>query len=74
MAQEDSAIIIGIDVCKAKLDIFEQESGRAYSMVNNAASIKTWLDGMRGRLRLAIEPTHLKGAKTPSAHYYAAIR
>lgn len=59
MAQQDSAIIIGIDVCKDKLDIFEQESGRACSIGNDATSIKTWLDSQQGgHLQLAIEPTN----------------
>ena len=58
MAQQDSAIIIGIDVCKDTLDIFEHESGRAYSIGNEAASIEAWLAGREGRLQLAIEPTN----------------
>ena len=58
MAQQGSAIIIGIDVCKDTLDIFEHESGRAYSIGNDAASIEKWLAGTEGRLQLAIEPTN----------------
>jgi transposase len=58
MAQQDSAIIIGIDVCKDTLDIFEHESGRADSIGNDATSIETWLDSKEGRLQLAIEPTN----------------
>lgn len=58
MAQEDSAIIIGIDVCKDTLDLFEHESGQAYSIGNDATSIETWLDGREGRLQLALEPTN----------------
>ena len=58
MAQQDKAIIIGIDVCKDTLDIFEHESGRAYSIGNDATSIETWLDGQEGRLQLAVEPTN----------------
>jgi transposase len=58
MAQQNNAIIIGIDVCKDTLDIFEHESGRAYSIDNDATSIETWLDSKEGRLQLAIEPTN----------------
>jgi hypothetical protein len=41
MAQQDHAIIIGIDVCKDTLDLFEHESGRAYSIGNDSTSIET---------------------------------
>lgn len=58
MAQQNNAIIIGIDVCKDTLDIFEHESGRAYSIGNDATLIETWLDSKEGRLQLAIEPTN----------------
>jgi len=58
MAQQDKAIIIGIDVCKDTLDIFEHESGRAYSIGNDAGSIETWLDGKAGHLQVALEPTN----------------
>lgn len=58
MAQQDSAIIIGIDVCKDTLEIFEHESGRADSIGNDATSIETWLDSKAGRLQLAIESTN----------------
>ena len=58
MAQQDKAIIIGIDVCKDTLDLFEHESGRGYSIGNDAASIETWLDGQEDRLQLALEPTN----------------
>ena len=58
MAQQDSAIIIGIDVCKDTLEIFEHESGRADSIGNDVTSIETWLDSKAGRLQLAIESTN----------------
>ena len=32
MAQQTSTIIIGIDVCKDRLDRFEHDSGRVYSI------------------------------------------
>jgi hypothetical protein len=44
------------DVCKARLEILEQGSERAYSIDNDAAAITAWLDGMPGELKLAMEP------------------
>lgn len=58
MAQQTSTRIIGIDVCKDRLDIFEHDSGRGCSIGNDARSIETWLDSQDGRLQLAIEPTN----------------
>jgi transposase len=58
MAQQDNASIIGIDVCKDTLDIFEHETGGAYSIGNDAPSIEKWLDSKEGQLQLAIEPTN----------------
>jgi transposase len=58
MAPHESAIIIGIDVCKDTLDIFEHARGRADSIGNDATSIKTWLDGKEGCLQLVLEPTN----------------
>jgi transposase len=45
-------------VCKATLDICEHESGRAYSIGNDATSIEAWLDSKAGHLQLAVEPTN----------------
>jgi transposase len=64
MAQQEDRIIIGIDVCKDTLDLFEHESGRAYSIRNDATSIETWLESQAGRLQLATEPTN---------HYHEAV-
>jgi transposase len=58
MAQQAMQIIVGVDVCKARLEIFEQGSERAYCIDNDAAAIAAWLDGMQGRLKLAMEPTN----------------
>jgi transposase len=58
MAPESVAVIIGVDVCKERLDLFEYHSARAYSISNDAAAIKAWLDGFAGRLKLALEPTN----------------
>jgi hypothetical protein len=57
MAPEAMEVIIGVDVCKDRLDLSEYHSERAYSISNDAAAIKAWLDGFAGRLKLALEPT-----------------
>jgi transposase len=58
MSQQTNTIIIGIDVCKDTLDIFELQSGQGCSIGNDARSIEAWLDSQEGRLQLAIEPTN----------------
>jgi transposase len=58
MAQQAMEIIVGVDVCKARLDVFEHCSERAYSIDNDAVAIAAWLEGMQGQLKLAMEPTN----------------
>ncbi len=58
MAQQAAEIIVGVDVCKDRLEIFEQSSERAYAIDNDAAAIAAWLDTMPGQLKLALEPTN----------------
>jgi hypothetical protein len=58
MAQHAMEIIVGVDVCKARLEVFEQGSERAYSIDNEAVASAAWLDGMQGRLKLAMEPSN----------------
>jgi len=58
MAPEVVDVIIGVDVCKERLDLFEYHSERSYWINNDAAAIKAWLDGFAGRLKLALEPTN----------------
>jgi transposase len=58
MAPETADVIIGVDVCKDRLDLFEYHSEHAYSISNDAAAIKTWLDGLPGQAKLALEPTN----------------
>lgn len=75
MAQQAMQIIVGVDVCKDRLEIFEQCGERAYSIDNEAAAIAAWLEGMQGRLKLALEPTnryHLELAE--AAHARGPIR
>jgi len=58
MPQQALQIIVGVDVCKGRLEIFEQGSERAYAIDNDAAAIAAWLEGMQGELKLAMEPTN----------------
>lgn len=58
MALETADVIIGVDVCKDRLDLFEYHSERAYSIINDAVAIKSWLDGLLGQVKLALEPTN----------------
>jgi transposase len=58
MALETADVIIGVDVCKDRLDLFDYHSERAYSISNDAVAIKSWLDGLPGRVKLALEPTN----------------
>jgi hypothetical protein len=44
MATEAEDVIMGVDVCKDPLDVFEQRGERTYSISNDAAAIKTWMD------------------------------
>jgi hypothetical protein len=45
VAQGDQHII-GLDVSKATLDVFEWGTGRAYSMANDATAVEHWLAGV----------------------------
>ena len=70
MAPEELDVIIGVDVCKDRLDLFEYHGERAYSISNDAAAIKTWLEGLLGQVKLALEPTnryHLELAEAAHA-------
>jgi NAD(P)-dependent dehydrogenase (short-subunit alcohol dehydrogenase family) len=58
MAPESADVIIGVDVCKDRLDMHEYGTERAYSISNDAAAIKTWLEGLPGQAKLALEPTN----------------
>jgi len=70
MAPEAMDVIIGVGVCKDRLDLFEYHSERSWSISNDAVAIKAWLDGFAGRLKLALEPTnryHLGLAECPAS-------
>jgi transposase len=58
MAQQAMEMIVGVDVCKARLEVFEHGCERAYAIDNDAAGIAAWLEGMQGRLKVAMEPTN----------------
>jgi transposase len=58
MGQQPSECIIGIDVSKNRLDIFEWDTVRSYAIDNEAGSIEEWLKGLTRPMRVAIEPTN----------------
>jgi len=57
MAMLVSEITLGIDVSKDELVICVWETGEITHLVNDQASIQSWLDAQHGTLRVAIEPT-----------------
>ncbi len=69
MALEEVDVIIGVDVCKDRLDLFERRSERASSISNDAAAINTWLDGLPGPVKLALEPTNRYHLELAEAAY-----
>jgi transposase len=71
MAQQVGEHIIGVDVCKARLDIHEWATGRSYPIANNAQAIAQWLAGWNEPLRLAVEPTSTYHLKLAEAAYAA---
>lgn len=75
MAPQSVAVIVGVDVCKDRLDLFEYHSERRYSISNDAAAIKARLDGLSVPVKLALEPTHrdhLELAEAAHARGHAA--
>jgi transposase len=58
MAQGKDEHIIGLDVSKATLDVFEWHSRRAYSIANDTKAIEHRLAGLEAPARLALEPTN----------------
>jgi transposase len=58
MTHQATDNIIGVDVCKATLDIHEWGTGEAYSIANTPAAIMQWLARWTGPMRLAVEPTN----------------
>ena len=58
MAQQVRENIIGVDVCKARLDIYEWATGQSYAIANAPDAIAQWLGRWAEPLRLALEPTN----------------
>lgn len=58
MTTQETDDIIGVDVCKATLDIHEWATGQAYSIPNTPAAIAQWLTRWTAPRRLAMEPTN----------------
>ena len=58
MAQRVTQSIVGVDVSKDKLDVFEWETNQSYSIPNELEAIEQWLRRWEVPIRLAIEPTN----------------
>ena len=58
MAQRVRENIVGVDVSKDKLDVFEWETNQSYSIRNEFGAIEQWLKRWEVPIRLAIEPTN----------------
>ncbi len=58
MAQRVTQSIVGVDVSKDKLDMFELETNESYSLTNEREAIEQWLERREVPMRLAIEPTN----------------
>ena len=58
MAHHGNERIVGVDVSKARLDLFDWDAQRPTSIANEAAEIDAWLAGFTLPIRLAIEPTN----------------
>lgn len=58
MAQHITRNIIGVDVAKGQLDVFELTRDQSYSIRNELEAIQQWLDRWDSPIRLAVEPTN----------------
>jgi transposase len=58
MAQVRNERIVGVDVSKDRLDLFDWDTKRLESIANEAAEIDCWLAEFSLPIRLAIEPTN----------------
>jgi transposase len=58
MAQRVKENIVGVDVSKDRLDVFELETNQSYSVPNELEAIEQWLERWEVPMRLAIEPTN----------------
>jgi len=70
MAQFENERIVGVDVSKERLDLFDWDAQRPAAIANEVAAIDAWLASFGLPIRLAIEPTnryHLELAERASA-------
>lgn len=58
MAQRVAQSIVGVDVSKDQLDVFELETNQSYSVLNELEAIEQWLARWEVPIRLAIEPSN----------------
>lgn len=59
MAQQVKPYIVGVDVSKDKLDVYEQWSERSFEVVNKGEAIEEWLSGYEVEIQLVVEPTSI---------------
>ncbi|MEB6590779.1 transposase [Pseudomonas asiatica] len=59
MVVADSKRLIGVDVAKAELVIWDDESAELIAIPNTKAAIKKWLKGLSGAMSVAIEATNI---------------
>jgi len=58
MAQRVSSKVIGIDVSKCTLEVFEYGTEQSFSIANDSASIEQWLAQWEVVVQFALEPTN----------------
>jgi len=58
MEQRVRENIVGVDVAKDTLEVFELHSEEVYSIANEGEAIEQWLARWKVPIRLAIEPTN----------------
>ncbi|MEW2923974.1 IS110 family transposase, partial [Pseudomonas juntendi] len=59
MVVADSKRLIGVDVAKTELVIWDDESAELIAIPNTKAAIKKWLKGLSGAMSVAIEATNI---------------
>ena len=59
MPASEHSTIIGVDVAKAELVIYEDSSGQLSTIANNKTAIKQWIKALPGNVSIAIEATNV---------------
>lgn len=59
MPSSEHSTIIGVDVAKAELVIYEDSSGQLSTIANNKTAIKQWIKALHGKVSIAIEATNV---------------